>query len=232
MVHKQNRKLRICIDPKPLNNALNRSHYLLPTLEDLLPGLTEAKVFSVLDVRNGFWHIELDKESSLLTTFATPFGRYRWKRMPFGISEGPEIFQRRLDAAIQNLPGVFTIAEDILVVGMGATEQDARMYHDSKIVQLLKRCKENGLKLNQDKCKIAMPQVTSMGHILTSNGLKPDPTKVTAIQNMQKPHDRAKVRRLMGMINYLSKVLGNLSDLCEPITAHSPGSGVLLDKHS
>ena len=208
VVHKQNGKLRICINPKPLNKALKRSNYLLPTLEDLLPELTEAKDFSVLDVRNGFWHIELDKESSLLTTFATPFGRHRWKRMPFGISAAPEILQRILDAAIQNLPGVFTIAEEILVVGMGATEQDARMDHDSKIVQLLNRCKENGLKLNQDKCKIAKPQVAYMGHILTNNGLKPDPTKVTAIQNMKKPQDRTGFRRLLGWLNYLSKCFG------------------------
>ena len=84
VVQKPNGKLRICIDPKPLNKALKRSHYLLSTLEDLLPELTQAKVFSDLDVRNGFWHIELDNESILLTTFAAPFGRYRWKRMPFG----------------------------------------------------------------------------------------------------------------------------------------------------
>ena len=137
--------------------------------------------------------------------------------MPFGISAAPKIFQSRLDAAIQNLPGVFTIADDILVVGMGVTEQDAMMDHDSNIIQLLNRCKEKVLKLNRDKCKIAMPQVAYMGHILTNNGRKPEPTKATAIQKLQKPQDRAGGRRLMGMVNYLSKFLGNLSDLCEPI---------------
>ncbi|XP_062596409.1 uncharacterized protein K02A2.6-like [Saccostrea cucullata] len=86
MVVKAN-KVRICIDPKDLNKALKRSHYPLPTIEEILPNLSRAKVFSVLDARNGFWHAELDKESSMLTTFNTPFGRFRWFRMPYGDTE-------------------------------------------------------------------------------------------------------------------------------------------------
>ncbi|XP_061184909.1 uncharacterized protein K02A2.6-like [Saccostrea echinata] len=81
MVMKPN-KVRICIDPKDLNKALKRSHYPFPTIEEILPNLSRAKVFSVLDARNGFWHVELDKESSMLTTFNTPFGRFRLLRMP------------------------------------------------------------------------------------------------------------------------------------------------------
>jgi hypothetical protein len=83
-------KLRICIDPRDLNTAIKRSHYLMPTLEDILPNLANAKVFSVLDAKEGFWHIKLDESSSFLTTFWTPFGRYRWLRMPFGLSSAPK----------------------------------------------------------------------------------------------------------------------------------------------
>ncbi|VDI61501.1 Hypothetical predicted protein [Mytilus galloprovincialis] len=88
-------KLRICIDPKHLNQQLKRSHYPLPTIDDLLPELSRAKVFSVVDAKNGFWHVKLDEESSLLTTFNTPFGRYRWLRMPFGLSSAPEEYQTK-----------------------------------------------------------------------------------------------------------------------------------------
>ena len=93
-VKKPNGKIRVCIDPKPLNRALIRSQYLMPTLEDLLPELAEARIFSVLDVRNGFWHLSLDDQSSKLTSFGTPFGKYRWKRLRFGVSTAPERYSR------------------------------------------------------------------------------------------------------------------------------------------
>ncbi|XP_062507651.1 uncharacterized protein K02A2.6-like [Corticium candelabrum] len=124
-VKKPNGKLRLCIDPKPLNKALRRSHYPMHTIDDLLPELSQAKMFSVCDVSNGFWHVKLDEESSLLTTFETPFGRYKWKRMPFGISPAPEVFQRRLDEALDGMPGVHTIADDILITGVGNYYSDA-----------------------------------------------------------------------------------------------------------
>ena len=96
VVPKKDGKLRICLDPRDLNRAIRREHYPLPTIEDVATRLHGAKVFTVLDVRKGFWHVELDEESSFLTTFNTPFGRYRWKRMPFGICSAPEVFRSLL----------------------------------------------------------------------------------------------------------------------------------------
>ena len=93
VVPKKDGKLRICLDPKDLNRAIQREHYPLPTIEEIATRLHGAKLFTVLDVRHGFWHVPLDEPSLLLTTFNTPFGHYRWKRMPFGISSAPEIFQ-------------------------------------------------------------------------------------------------------------------------------------------
>ena len=86
IVKKPNGRLRICMDPKQLNRALKRAHYLTVTVDEILPQLSKAKVFSVCDVKSGFWHVVLDEESSYLTTFGTPTGRYRWLRMPFGIT--------------------------------------------------------------------------------------------------------------------------------------------------
>ena len=93
VVPKANGKLRICLDPTDLNRAILREDYPLPTIEDIATHLHGANVFTKLDVRSGFWHIVLDKKSSYLTTFQAPFGRFRWKRMPFGISSAPEVFQ-------------------------------------------------------------------------------------------------------------------------------------------
>ena len=100
VVHKPSGKLRICIDPQPLNAVLKREHYKLPVFDDVLPKLKDAKVFSKLDVREAYWHVRLDEESSKLTTMITPFGRYRWKRLPFGLKVSSEIFQRKLDEAL------------------------------------------------------------------------------------------------------------------------------------
>ena len=88
-----------CPHPK----SYSRNYYPLLVIEDLLPELSKAKVFSVVDVKNGFWHVQLDTESSFLTTIGTPWGRFRWTRMPFGISPAPEEFRRRLDTALAGL---------------------------------------------------------------------------------------------------------------------------------
>ena len=210
-------KLRICIDPKHLNQNIKRSHYPLPTIEDLLPDLSKAKIFSVVDAKNGFCHVELDDESSYLTTFNTPFGRYRWLRMPFGISSAPEEYQRRQDQTVEGLRGVRSIIDDILIYGEGDTEEEAIADHDVKFRALMERCKERNLKLNKDKLSLKMKEVKFIGHLITSKGLKPDPEKVRAILDMPKPTNVSGVRRIIGFVTYLSKFLPKLSDICEPL---------------
>ena len=123
---KRNSKVRLCLDPKPLNKALRRNHYPLPTLDDVLPNLSHSSLFSVADTKDGFWHVELDEESSYLTMFGTPFGRYRYLRMPFGISPAPEEFVQRFQQALQceTLNGVEIVADDVLVYGRDAETHD------------------------------------------------------------------------------------------------------------
>ena len=114
---KKDRSLSICIDPRPLKKALKRFHYPMPVVDDILPDLAHAKVFSVLDLKSGFWHVQLADSSSTLTTMGTPFGRFRWKRLPFGVAPAPEVFQQRLDEILMDLEGVKVIVDDILVYG-------------------------------------------------------------------------------------------------------------------
>ena len=133
LVVKSSGKLQVCIDPKPLNQALKRSHYPLGTIEDILPDLANANVFTVADVKNGFWHVVLDEDSSLLTTFPTPWFRYKWLRMLFGISPAPEEFQRRLNDALGGLSGIHKVADDVLIVGAGHTTAEAMRDHDRKL---------------------------------------------------------------------------------------------------
>ena len=159
----------------------------------------------------------LDDQSSLLTTFFTPYSRYCWLRLPFGLSVSPEIFQKRLNQAIEGLEGVLNIADDILIYGVGETEAIAIADHDRKLRALLERCQNRGMVLNQDKLKLRVKRVKFMGHVLTANGLEPDPDKVKAIKEMPRPQNVEDAQRLNGFVNYLAKFLPHLAETMEPI---------------
>ncbi|KAK7938626.1 hypothetical protein WMY93_001952 [Mugilogobius chulae] len=192
-------KLRICLDPRDLNKAIQRPHYPLPTLEDVTTKLAGAQYFSVLDARSGYWAIKLSEKSSLLTTFNTPFGRYRFFRLPFGISSAQDEFQRRVDETYEGLRGVAAIVDDILV--FGKTKQE----HDENLRAMLQRTRERGLKLNPDKCKICVQEVSYFGHKLSNKGISPDPQKLKAIQDMPPPQSKSELETVLGMINYLAR---------------------------
>ena len=211
IVKKKSGKIRLCIDPKPLNKASKRSHYMLPVREDIVPELASASLHSV---RRQEWHIELDEESSYLTTFQTPYGRYRYCRMPFGISPAPEYFQQHLH---QKIPGVFVVADDILVAGCDKTTADVEADHDIKMAQLLDRCRTSNIKLNKDKLHWKGSEVAYMGHLIADKGLKPDPAKLEAIAQMPQPDDKNAVQRLMGMVNYLQKFARGMSNITQPL---------------
>lgn len=114
----------------------------MTTLDDILPDLNNARIFSVFDAGHGFWHVKLSHQSSLLTTFNTPFGQYRWLRMPFGLCTAPDEFQRRQNEALEGLPGVKCIVYDILVLGVGQTDEEAIKGHNQKVIALMQRCRE------------------------------------------------------------------------------------------
>ena len=115
-------KIRICLDPRDLNKAIQRPKYQMPTLEEILPKLSKVKVFTTLDAKDGFYQIGLNEESSKKTTFWTPFGRYKYLRMPFGISVAPEEFECELHEKLTGLEGVEILRDDLLVVCYGYTQ--------------------------------------------------------------------------------------------------------------
>jgi len=189
VVRKPNGKVRICIDPKPLNKALKRSEYPMPTIDDVLPQLTKAKVYSIVDCRSGFWNLRLDEESRALTTFETPFGRFRWVRLAFGLSPSPEIFQARIHETLDGLNGIACIADDILIYGCGETMSEANADHDRNLLALLERCRERNLHLNDEKLQLRRATTVFMGHELSEFRLQPDKRKIAAIINMPRPTD-------------------------------------------
>ena len=210
---KKDSSLGVCLDPRQLNTALMREHYRLPTLEDSLDKFTNAKVFSKLDVSSAYWHLELDENSSKLTTMITPFGRYRWLRLPFGLCVSSEIFQRHLMQVLEGLNGVTCIADDIAVVGKDDDD------HDENLEALLKRCNDCGIKLNKNKFDLRCKEMVFHGHVFTPEGIKPDPSKIQAIVQMPTPKDVSDIKRFNGMVQYLAKFLPDLAEITTPLRA-------------
>ena len=196
-------KLRICIDSKDLNRDIKRSHYPMPTIEEVATKLRRAKLFSVLDAKSGFWQVSLDDESCKLTTFNTPF---RWLRVPFGICSAPEEVQKRMNNTFEILKGTAVIADDLLVFGAGEDMETGTKDHDQNLRNALERARQIILMLNKEKMQLRLNS-PYIDHLLTSDGIKPDPKKVDAIIQMPQPTDVPSVKRLLGMVNYLSQHL-------------------------
>ena len=212
---KKDKNFRICIDPIPLNEAVKRPHFQSNTLDEILPEVGEAKVFSTMDAKKGFWQIKLSESSSKLTTFWTPFGRYRWLRLPFGVSPAPDIFGQKSQEIVQGLIGVEKLADDFVIFGRGKTMEAAIADHNINLENLLIRLNEFNCKLNKSKIKLCQTSVKFFGHTLTCNGLEPDPEKTSAIINMKSPSDKAALLRFLGMLTYLSRYLPDLSTSTE-----------------
>ena len=212
VVKKNGKDIRICVDLRHLNKSVRREHYPLPTLDDIAPKLAGSTVFSSLDAASGFWQVPLKKTSRELTTFITPFGRYMFKRLPFGISSGSEIFQRKMSELFEDEEGIEVIIDDILVHGKDTPEHDRRLKRALEILE-----KANVI-LNMDKCRFRQSELVYYGHIVGAHGVKPNPEKVEAITQMKAPSNTSELKSLMGLVNYLGKFVPNLSVIMKPVT--------------
>lgn len=197
----------MCLDPKDLNKAIKREHYKIPTIQEIATEFAGKTVFSTFDLKDGYWQVQLDEESSLLCTFNSPFGRYRFTRMPFGIKSASEVFQKKNEEAFSGIPGIHIVADDLIIAAENNQE------HDHILTQVLQRAKDRNIVFNLDKLQLRVNEVKYLGTIVTPEGIKPDPSKVRAILEMAAPSDKAGIRRLLGMINFLAPHIPNMSKL-------------------
>ena len=167
--------------------------------------MPNAKIFSVLDASSGFWQIELNQESSKLCTFNTPFGRYRFKRLPFGICSAQDVFQDVMSEIFSGIEGVEVIVDDLLIWG------ENQQQHDERLRQ------EKNLKLNKEMSQIALDEISYIGQVLSKEGLKPDPQKVRAITEMNRPQNKEELQRFLGMVTYVAKFIPNFSQISTPL---------------
>lgn len=194
----------MCLDPRDLNNNINREHYQIPTRDKITSGMAGAQYFSKLDASQGFWQLKLHEDSTKYCTFNTPYGWYCFQRMPFGICSAPEIFHWTMEHIIEGIEGVRVYVDDIILWGY-TLEQ-----HNDRLIKVLQSIQKYGLKLNRVKCQFGVKEITFLGDKLSEAGVDPDKSKVKAILEMLRPVDKKGVLRVLGMINFIGKFIPNL----------------------
>lgn len=204
--------IRCCVDMREPNQAIRRVIFPMPTLEFILSKLANCTVFTKIDIKSAYHHVELDEESRFITAFLTQKGVMQFKRLPFGLCSAPEIFQRIMSQLILGIQGTFCFLDDIIVAGK--TEEE----HDERLKQVLEILQKNNLTLNEKKCSYKMRQIDFLGMTISENEVKPSQTKVEAVQKFKKPNTVEEVRSFLGLITYLGKFIPNSANICEPLS--------------
>ena len=211
IVPKPSRDVRICVDLTKLNENVLREVHPLPSVDYTLAKFGGSKIFSKMDTNSAFWQRKLSDESRLLTTFLTPWGRFCFNRLPYGISTGSEQFQRCMSEKLEGLEGVEVLIDDII-----ARDADQQQ-HDQRLSLVLNKLVKANITLNLKKCEFNVKTVKFLGHIISSNGISADPLKVNAIMSMQKPSNVKELRSFLGMVNQLSKFKDHLASKTKPL---------------
>ena len=186
-------QVRVCVDMRQANQAIKRERHVTPTIKEIIGDLNGAKVFSKLDLNQGYNQLELAPESRYITTFGTHLGLMRYKRLNFGKSSAAKIFQNVIRETLEGIPGTLNISDDILVFGK------TQSAHDHSLEAVFRRLKERGLTLNERKCEYSKDKVEFFGYTFSGDGITPDPKKIEDIVNLQTSTSSSEVRSLLGM---------------------------------
>ena len=211
VVPKKEGKIRICVDMRAANTAVKRIRHPIPTVKDIALELNGAKYFSKLDLAQAYHQLELAPESRSITTFTTPFGLYRSKRLNYGTNSSAEIFQHALQQSLQGIEGVRNLADDIIVFGKTYEA------HNKSLKACLQRLQEHNLTLNINKCKFLKQNLEFFGFLFTAEGTQPDPKKVSAFVESKPPKSVSEVRSYLGMANYSAQFIENFATISEPL---------------
>ena len=213
-VSKKNGELRLVVDYRGLNAQTQPDKFPLPLIDVVLDKMHAAKVFSRLDLRNGFYQIRMHPEDIFKTSFTTPLGLYEWVVMPMGLINAPASFQRVMTDIFKDLPFVQVYMDDIVV--HSASEQQ----HQAHLRQVFQRLKENKLKLNLQKCTFQVTEIEFLGFRVSEKGVLPLPANVAAITSMPDVlASRTMVRRFLGMANYYSHFVPHFASIASPLHA-------------
>lgn len=205
IVVKKNGSLRLCLDTRNLNKYLIRNVHYTASWEDVQHSFNNGQYFSTLDAKSGYWTKQLDEESQILTAFNTPFKKYCFLRLPFGLSASSEIFGEHMDRVLSGIPGTFPCADDVKI--QGSTEER----HDIHLLETVEKAHQAGLKFNPDKCVVKKQQVEYFGRVTTPQGVAPCPKKVKGISALAAPTDKQELQSLLGTVNFMATFIPNLT---------------------
>ena len=214
IVDKKDGGKRYCVDYRKLNKITVKNSHPLPRIDDILASLGGSKYFTSLDLKSGYWQIEMDKDSIEKTTFTCFLGNFAWLKMPFGLSGAVGKFSELMNKVLAGIQYKFTIAyiDDIIIFSKTFEE------HLSHIETVFERLRKAGLKLKMSKCEFLKEEVKYLGHIVSASGIQPDPSKVKAIQDLQPPTDVRGIRSFIGMCSYYRRFIPNFAKTAKPLT--------------
>ena len=211
-VVKKDKSIRICGDFKTtVNKAIHQDTHPIPLIEDLANKLAGGQKFSTLDFTNAYTQLRLDEESKPLTTINTHKGLFMYKRLCFGISSAPSIFQRTMESIFQDIPCCVVYFDNLYITGPDDES------HLKTLEKVLGICKAKGLRLRREKCEFLQEEVDFLGYRMNKDGLHPDKGKVDAINNAPRPENVSQLKSFLGLLNYYGKFIANLSSILEPL---------------
>ena len=213
MARKPGGGLRFCVDYRKLNAITKKDRYPLPLIDELMGRLTKARIFTKLDIRQGFHRIRLDPESEDLTTFRTRYGSYKYRVVPFGLTNGPATFQRYINGIFMEYLDDFMTAfmDDLLIYS------DNEIEHREHVRKVLQRLREAGLQASISKCEFHVTRTKYLGYILTTDGIEVDPEKTAVIRDWKQPTTARGVLSFLGFCNFYRRFIRNYSRIARPL---------------
>ncbi|XP_062541264.1 uncharacterized protein K02A2.6-like [Armigeres subalbatus] len=203
--------IRLCINMKYANQAIQREHFPLPMIDTLLNKLQGSTFFSKIDLTSAFHHIELHPDSRGITTFMTNRGLMQFKRLMFGIICAAEIFQRVMSEMLTGIEGTIVYIDDVVISGKPREE------HDARLQEVLGVLKDNNAKLNMEKCVFGVKKLEILGYEVSAAGISPSEDKIVAVRNFRCPETKEEVRSFLGLVNFIGHFIPDLSTRTEPL---------------